>query len=147
MTITDSRARDRSKLYKLVIPLATSAKGYYPDEVEVKRGTFTAQPAGTSTDAFSIGSAIENYDQTAGDTTVQVELHEPVDLEWFTNDGNIAIATDFLAKCYFLDARSVTKTKNSSSINHAYAGQIWAVDATRGVGVRRTANATADALS
>jgi len=127
--------------------LATSAVGFQGDEVENVRGTNTVGPAGASSNAYSIGTACESYSQTAGDTAVQVELHHPVDLEWFENDGNIAIATDFRAKCYFSDGATVTKTSASGGMNRAYAGIIWAVDAARGVGVQRAAAETADLLS
>lgn len=147
MATTASRERDRSKLYKLTMALAMGAVVYQGDEVENIRGTNTVGPAGASSDAYSLGAACESADQTKGDTVVQVELQQPVDLEWFDNDGNIAIATDFHAKCFFGDGKTVTKTKVSGGVNRAYAGIIWAVDAARGVGVQRAAFETADVLS
>jgi hypothetical protein len=147
VTITSARARDRSRLTKLTIPLASGAVGYYPDAVAVVRGTFTAGPASGASYERAIGSAIENYSQTAGDAVVQVELYRPVNIEWFANDGNIDITTDFLAKCYFSDARTVSKTSNGDGLYRAYAGQIWLVDAVRGVGVKVDEPDLADLLS
>lgn len=147
MTTTASRERDRSRLYKLTMALATGAVGFQGDEIENIRGTNTVGPAGASSNAYSLGTACESYSQTAGDTAVQVELHHPVDLEWFENGEEIAIATDFRSKCYFGDGATVVKTKASGGVNRAYAGIIWVVDAARGVGVQRAAAETADLLS
>lgn len=147
MATTTTRERDRSVLYKLTMAIASGAAGFQGDEVEVIRGTNTVGPAGTSSDAYSLGSACESYSYANGDRAVQVELDNPVRLEWFANDGNIAIATDFRAKCYFSDGATVTKTDASGGVNYAYAGIIWAVDAARGVGVQRASAEVADLLS
>lgn len=142
-----ARIRDRSLLATLTLTLASGAVGGENQAVANIRGTYTAGPASGATNEFVLGAATENYDQTAGDTTVQVRLYRPVELEWFANDGNIAIATDFLAKVYLVDGDTVSKTKVSNGLNRAYAGQVWAVDAVRGVGVRVTQVETADLLS
>jgi len=142
-----ARLRDRSSIYTLTIALASGAVGGQSQAVANIRGTYTAGPASGASNEFVLGAACEDYSQTAGDTTVQVQLYRPIELEWFANDGNIAIATDFLAKCYLVDGDTVTKTKVTGGTNRAFAGQIWAVDATRGVGVRVTATEYADALS
>jgi len=145
--MSTARTRDRSTIYTMTLALATGAVGGQNQAVANIRGTYTAGPASGATNEFVIGAACEDYSQTAGDTTVQAQLYRPVELEWFANDGNIAIATDFLAKCYLVDGDTVSKTKTSGGINRAFAGVIWAVDSTRGVGVRVTAVESADLMS
>ena len=132
-----SRGREQTKLYKITIPLATSAVGNAGDQVAVVGTTHTAGPASGVTNGRALGAAVEDYSQTAGDTVVEVRLDVPVNLEWFDNDSTgIVLANDFLAKCYFKTPSSVTKTTNSGGVNYALAGIIWDVDATRGVGVQ-----------
>src|SRR5512143_1994132 len=144
-----SRYRIRQLLRKLTVPLATSAVMVRNGPVGIPRGTFTAGPASGATDELSPGFAIEDVDQTAGDTVVQVALSVPVNLEYGANDTNtpIVLATDFQKKAYWHPDGYITLTDSSGGVNYAFAGTVWDVHSEDGVGVKPVATEVADLLS
>ena len=144
-----SKVRIREPLRKMTIPLATGAVGFRNDPIGILRGTFTGGLASGATDERVIGKAIEDFDQTAGDTTVQVVLEAPVNLEFGSNDPNsaIVIATDFLKKAYWHPSGYLTLTDNSGGVNYAYAGIVYIVHAQDGVGVKSTSPEFQELLS
>lgn len=136
-----SRVRIRVPSRKITIPLATGAVGYEGEAVAVIPGTHTCGPASDVTNGQTIGAAIEDYSQTAGDTAVQVELFDKADLEYYDNDPTTAdavvLATDFLGKAYFKSAGVVTTAANDGAgLNYAFAGIIYDVDSRDGVGIK-----------
>jgi hypothetical protein len=88
----------------------------------------------------SLGTAIEDFDQTAGDTVVQIELFDKADLEYYANatdSGAVVLATDFQKKVYFSGPNTVTKSANNGSgLNYPIAGIVYDVHATDGVGIK-----------
>lgn len=145
-----ARYRDRKSFYKWTIPLATSAVIDQGEEVAVLIGTRTGARASGATDEKALGTAIESVNQTTGDLSVQVELHQRVDLEYFTNDTGtpIVLATGFLGKCWFKDGQTVSGADtNGSGLNRAFAGIVYDVDARLGVGVKRVSTELAELLS
>jgi hypothetical protein len=142
------RVRIRKSIRKVTAPLASAAVGYQGGEVGVIANTHTVGPVSGVTGEKSLGTACNDYSQTAGDTLVEVELNAPIELEYFANGNTLTIASDFLRKVYFSDANTVTSAAdNGSGLNYAVAGVLWDVSATDGVGVRRQDASTAVLIS
>jgi hypothetical protein len=95
---------------------------------------------------YPLGIAVENADTTAGDTTVVVDLLEPIVVEYYANAaaGGAIAATDMWELCYFSDYGTVSKTASAGCV----AGIIVDYDATKGVGVchRRNVHGTSGSI-
>jgi hypothetical protein len=136
-----SRVRIRRPTKKLTIPLATGAAFFAGEDVGVVPSTHTCAAASTVTGMVSIGIAIEDVDQTAGDVNAQVELVNRVELEYFDNDTGpnaVVLSTDFLQPVYFKDSHTVTTAANNGAgLTYALAGWVYDVDTLDGVGISR----------
>lgn len=145
-----SRVRIHKSLRKLTVPLATGAVLYAGEEVGVVVGTRTANVVSGTTNMKALGTAIEDVDQTAGDTDVEILLQMPLELEYFdnaTDAGAVVLASHFLTAVYFSGGGGVTTAKTASAVNLAYAGVVYDVDAVDGVGVKRVGAELAELLS
>lgn len=135
-----ARIRIRKPCKKITVPLATGAVGSYGEAVGAIPGTFTCAPMGSVTNQHNLGTAIEDYSQTAGDTEVQIELFNKADLEYFANatdSGAVVLATDFLKKVYFSAPGVVSKSANNGSgLNYGIAGVVYDVHPIDGVGIK-----------
>lgn len=142
-----SRVRIRKVITKITVPLASGAVGYQGGEVGVLVGTHTCGPVSGATNEKALGTALKDYSQTAGDTYVEIELHQPVELEYFTNGNSLTIASNFLGHVYFSAADTVTSVTNSGGVNYAFAGIVYDVSTTDGVGVKRVSTEIGELLS
>ena len=145
-----ARIRIRTPLRKLTVPLASGAAGYTNDQVGSIPGTHTCNVMGAVTTMLPLGAATEDFSYANGDRVVQVALNTPADLEYFKNDPGspVVLATDFLKKCYFKDAQTVTMASdNGSGLNYAVAGSVYDVHSLDGVGIKPIASEVSSLLS
>jgi|WetSurMetagenome_2_1015567.scaffolds.fasta_scaffold260282_2 hypothetical protein len=130
----------KSTLTRLTLPLASGAVGYRNDPMGVVPGAYSVKLASSATNLIAIGTAVEDYSQVAGDTTVQVDLPGPVDLVYLpnaTDAGAVSIAANFLGKCYYaVDGSYVTTAKTGGGANLALAGIVYDVSSRDGVGFK-----------
>ena len=144
-----SKVRIRKALRKMTVPLASGAVGFRNDRLGVIAGTFTVGLASGVTNEKLLGLASEDFDQTAGDVVVQVNLAVPINLEYGDNDTNtpIVLATDFLKKAYWHPSGYLTLTDANGGVNYALAGTVYDVHALDGVGVKAVSPELAELIS
>lgn len=144
-----SRLQLEEELYIVTVPLASGAEVFQGDEIGVIAGTNTCDQISAVTAMLPLGNAVEDATY-AVDGSVQVDLANPVKVQFFANDtGDGAItATDFLSKCYFKDQGTVTKSANNGSgLDYAVAGIVYLVRTDDGVGVARVSSEVSSLLS
>lgn len=85
-----------------------------------------------STTLVHIGKFLATVDATLAAKTVEVDLINEIEIEWWKNGSSI-VAADVGSIAYILDDQTVTTTSSGNSV----AGRIWAVDTTRGVAIEK----------
>lgn len=90
-------------------------------------------PAEVQTDLIIIGHFAESVTTTGATKSVNVELFEEIQLDWFANDPtNPVLATDFGKPAYAVDDQTVSVLNTGRSS----VGKIWGISATYGVAVQ-----------
>ncbi len=84
-----------------------------------------------------LGFAVDKYDATSADVSINVDLIDELHLHWMVNatSTDACAATDIGKLCYLMDDQTVTITPNGRSV----FGRIWAYDSTKGVLVQKMA--------
>lgn len=116
-------------------PLAVGNKAWKHAGVGIDLSTGKIEPMHTESDLFFIGLANETIDATSAEKQLDVNLLGEIIVEFFVNDASSILATDLGKLAYFKDDNTLTLTPGGS-----LAGRIWAVDATRGVGIQKLAS-------
>ena len=96
----------------------------------------------------TLGTFVEDYDETAGDVNAQIDLFAPFELEYYPASGTSApvLATDFLGKAYF-EGDTITTAAIAGGVNLAFAGLVYDVDSRDGVGIKPVNTELAELLS
>jgi hypothetical protein len=134
--ITERRRRASSWKHKQ-FTLKSGTKSFYGGAACIERASGKVVPGtpGPSGTLVFIGIFDETVDATLADQVVNIDLLREVNVEWLDNDaGTPVVATDVGGGCYLLDDHTVT----GAPAVDAFAGTVWAVDATKGVAVERS---------
>lgn len=127
--LSNDKGRRTAKWGYAKLTLASGTKAFKGSSL-VWNGAGKVVPATAAPGRAFAGTAIEQIDATSGDKKVNVELPNPITVEYFANGGDIT-AADLGKRCFFVDDTTVVLAGAGKS----QAGRIWDIHANGMIGV------------
>lgn len=132
--LTKSRLTREKRVKFALMPLAAGEKAFKGGRACINTATGTVVAGQASTTLVPIGIFAQDVDNSAGGSSVNVNVdfdREQV-VRYFDNDtGSAVVAADVGSLCYILDDHTVTMASSGNSV----AGWVFNVDSLLGVGV------------